>query len=103
EILQTEKNAEGQQELLYVGLKLGTTMRQLYRYRALDGTVDFYDPNGETGKRFLTRRPLQGGGRLASRFGYRIHPIFKSRRLHTGVDLASPDGTPIYASGDGVV
>jgi murein DD-endopeptidase MepM/ murein hydrolase activator NlpD len=65
--------------------------------------VDFYDPDGETGKRFLTRRPLQGGGRLASRFGYRVHPIFKSRRLHTGVDLASPSGTPIYASGDGVV
>jgi murein DD-endopeptidase MepM/ murein hydrolase activator NlpD len=103
EILQTEKNAEGQQELLYVGLKLGTTMRQLYRYRALDGTVDFYDPNGETGKRFLTRRPLQGGGRLASRFGYRIHPIFKSRRLHTGVDFAAPRGTPIYAGGDGVI
>ena len=78
-------------------------MRQLYRFRTSDGAVDFYDPGGETGKRFLTRRPLQGGGRLASRFGYRIHPIFKTRRLHTGVDLASPRGTPIYAAGDGVI
>ena len=73
------------------------------RFRTDDGTVDFYDPDGETGKRFLTRRPLQGGGRLASRFGLRVHPIFKSAGLHTGVDLASPKGTPIYASGDGVV
>ena len=32
--------------------------------------VDFYDPDGETGKRFLTRRPLEGGGTLRSRFGY---------------------------------
>ena len=103
EVLQTEQDANGKQDLLYVGLKLGSTLRQLYRFRTNDGTVDFYDPDGETGKRFLTRRPLQGGGRLASRFGYRIHPIFKSRRLHTGVDLASPAGTPIYASGDGVV
>jgi murein DD-endopeptidase MepM/ murein hydrolase activator NlpD len=103
EVLQTEPNAEGKQDLLYVGLQLGSTVRQLYRFRTNDGTVDFFDPNGETGKRFLTRRPLQGGGRLASRFGYRVHPIFKSRRLHTGVDLASPAGTPIYASGDGVV
>ncbi len=73
------------------------------RFRTDDGTVDFFDPSGETGKRFLTRRPLQGGGRLSSRFGYRIHPIFHTTKLHTGVDLAAPKGTPIYASGDGVV
>jgi murein DD-endopeptidase MepM/ murein hydrolase activator NlpD len=103
EILETEKDANGHQDLLYVGLKLGTTTRELFRFRTDDGTVDFYDPDGETGKRFLTRRPLQGGGRLASRFGNRVHPIFKSRRMHTGVDLASKTGTPIYASGDGVV
>ena len=103
EILETEKDAAGHQDLLYVGLKLGTTTRELFRFRTDDGTVDFYDPDGETGKRFLTRRPLQGGGRLASRFGNRVHPIFKSRRMHTGVDLASKSGTPIYASGDGVV
>ncbi len=103
EVLQTDAEGDGKQDLLYVALKLGSTQRQLYRFRTNDGAVDFYDPDGETGKRFLTRRPVQGGGRLASRFGYRIHPIFKSRRLHSGVDLASPGGTPIYASGDGVV
>ena len=103
EILETEKDASGHQDLLYVALKLGTTTRELFRFRTDDGTVDFYDPDGETGKRSLTRRPLQGGGRLASRFGNRVHPIFKSRRMHTGVDLASKTGTPIYASGDGVV
>lgn len=103
EVLQSEADANGRQDLLYVGLKLSNTLRQLYRYRTNDGAVDFYDPDGETGKRFLTRRPVQGAGRLASRFGYRVHPIFKSRRLHTGVDLAAPAGTPIYASGDGVV
>lgn len=103
EVLETEKDKDGKQDLLYVGLQLGSTMRQLYRFRTDDGQVDFYDPNGETGKRFLTRRPLQGGGRLASRFGWRIHPIFHTRKLHTGVDLASPRGTPIYAAGDGIV
>jgi murein DD-endopeptidase MepM/ murein hydrolase activator NlpD len=103
EVLQTEKDEAGEQDLLYVGLKLGSTVRQLYRFRTSDGTVDFFDPEGETGKRFLVRRPLQGGGRLASRFGYRVHPIFKTRRLHTGVDFASPRGTPIYAAGDGVI
>ncbi|WP_108398771.1 M23 family metallopeptidase [Devosia submarina] len=103
EILETPPDAEGRSELLYVGLTLGSTKRQLYRFMTDDGVIDFYDPNGETGKRFLNRRPLEGGGTLRSRFGYRIHPIFKSRRLHTGVDLAARTGTPIYAAGDGVI
>jgi hypothetical protein len=103
EILETAPDAEGRSELLYVGLTLGTTKRQLYRFGTEDGVVDFYDPDGETGKRFLTRRPLEGGGTLRSRFGYRIHPIFKTRRLHTGVDLAARSGTPIYAAGDGII
>jgi len=103
EILETAPDADGHKDLLYVGLTLGTTVRQLYRFTTEDGVADFYDPAGETGKRFLTRRPLEGGGTLRSRFGYRIHPIFHTRKLHTGVDLAARSGTPIYASGDGVI
>ena len=103
EILETQKDADGHQDLLYVALHLGSTKRELFRFRTNDGVVDYFDPDGETGKRFLTRRPVQGGGRLASRFGYRVHPIFKTRRLHTGVDLAAKSGTPIYAAGDGVI
>lgn len=103
EILESAPDAAGNTELLYVGLTLGTTTRQLYRFATDEGVIDFYDPDGETGKRFLNRRPLEGGGTLRSRFGYRIHPIFKTRRLHTGVDLAARSGTPIYAAGDGVI
>lgn len=103
ELLETDADAKGKKELLYVALKLGTSVRELYRFRTDDGTVDFFDPSGETGKRFLTRRPVKGGGRLSSRFGVRVHPIFKTRRVHTGVDLAAPTGTPIYASGDGLI
>lgn len=41
--------------------------------------------------------------RIASGFGYRIDPIYKTIKLHPGIDFAAPRGTPIYATGDGVV
>lgn len=41
--------------------------------------------------------------RVASGFGYRIHPIHKIRKMHTGMDFTAPTGTHIYATGDGVV
>lgn len=40
---------------------------------------------------------------LASGFGFRTHPIYKVRKLHTGIDFAAPIGTPIYATADGKV
>jgi len=40
---------------------------------------------------------------LASGFGIRLHPILKVRKMHTGIDFSAPKGTPIYATGDGVV
>ena len=41
--------------------------------------------------------------RMASGYGYRIHPIHKIRKMHTGMDFTAPTGTPIFATGDGVV
>jgi murein DD-endopeptidase MepM/ murein hydrolase activator NlpD len=40
---------------------------------------------------------------LRSGFGMRMHPIFRVYQMHTGVDFSGPTGTPIYATGNGVV
>lgn len=41
--------------------------------------------------------------RLASGYGMRIHPILKVRKMHTGIDFSATKGTPVYATGDGVI
>jgi len=41
--------------------------------------------------------------KMASGYGYRIHPIYKVRKMHWGTDFSAPTGTPIYATGDGKV
>ena len=41
--------------------------------------------------------------RMASGYGYRIHPIYKTRKMHYGMDFSAKTGTEIYAPGDGIV
>lgn len=47
------------------------------------------------------KKPVSGP--ILSGFGYRNHPIFGKRKMHTGVDIAAPEGTTIHAAGDGKV
>jgi murein DD-endopeptidase MepM/ murein hydrolase activator NlpD len=45
----------------------------------------------------------QAWPRISSRFGYRFHPILKKRRMHDGLDIPKPYGTPVYPARSGVV
>lgn len=92
-------------DILYAELDLGGSNKiQLYRHKAEDGTVDYYNSNGLVLKRALDRKPMEfRAARISSRYGWRKHPILKKRILHSGVDYAAPKGSRIYASGDGVV
>ncbi|PWW08302.1 murein DD-endopeptidase MepM/ murein hydrolase activator NlpD [Paenibacillus cellulosilyticus] len=47
--------------------------------------------------------PLKDSYRISSGFGYRIHPIYHTKKLHAGIDMAAPEGTSIYAAEGGVV
>lgn len=91
-------------DILYAELNLGKNKIALYRYKDSSGGIDYYDSKGLVLKRTLDRKPMEfRSARISSRFGWRRHPILKRRILHSGVDYAAPQGTRIYASGDGVI
>lgn len=89
-------------ELLYVSANFGGTTRNFYRFQMEDGAVDYFDAEGRSARQFLLRNPLPNG-KFRSGFGGRKHPILGYVRMHTGVDWAAPTGTPIIASGNGVI
>src|SRR5690554_4364585 len=63
----------------------------------------YYDENGNSLQRFFLKAPLKFS-RITSRFSKsRLHPVQKVWKAHLGTDYAAPKGTPIIATGDGVV
>jgi murein DD-endopeptidase MepM/ murein hydrolase activator NlpD len=95
-------NATESSELLYVSAVFDSKERTFYRFQLPDGTVDYFDSEGRSSRPFLIRNPVPAG-RMTSPFGMRRHPILGYSKMHTGVDWAAPRGTPIMATGDGVV
>ncbi len=91
-------------ELLYSAMTTGGDTQRLFRFRANDGSIDYYDQDGNNSRKFLILSPLRSDeARLTSGFGVRFHPLLNVRRGHTGVDWAAPIGTPILATGNGVI
>jgi murein DD-endopeptidase MepM/ murein hydrolase activator NlpD len=94
---------EGKADVMFASLTLAGEMKKFYRFQTPDdGVVDYYDEGGKSAKKFLVRKPV-GPGIMRSGFGFRRHPILGASKMHTGVDWAAPTGTPIYASGNGIV
>ena len=87
--------------ILFANLKLSGESNSLYFFNK-KGSIGHYDKNGKSVKKALMKTPINGA-RLSSPFGMRKHPIDGFNKMHRGTDFAAPMGTPIMASGDGVI
>ena len=88
-------------EILFANLKLSGQNNSLY-YFSKEGSEGHYDKNGKSIQKALMKTPINGA-RLSSSFGMRKHPIDGFNKMHRGTDFAAPKGTPIMASGKGVI
>lgn len=76
--------------------------RIVVQSKSLDEIVDFALNKEEFLASIPAIQPIQNDDlkRTASGYGMRMHPIYKIRRLHTGMDFSAPEGTPIFATGN---
>ena len=86
--------------------KLDVVTKQLYvQSRSFDDVIEMARNKSEMLAHIPAIQPVANKDlkRIASGFGYRIHPIYKVPKMHAGIDFTAATGTPIYATGDGKV
>ena len=86
--------------------KLDQLTKQLYlQSKSFDKIINLAKNKSEMLASIPAIQPVSNKNlsRMASGYGYRIHPIYKTRKLHAGMDFSAKTGTEIYATGDGVI
>ena len=99
--LDDKKNIIETGNIIYANLKLSGEDNSLYYFDSKK-SEGHYDKNGKSIQKALMKTPINGA-RLSSSFGMRKHPIDGFNKMHRGTDFAAPMGTPIMASGDGII
>jgi murein DD-endopeptidase MepM/ murein hydrolase activator NlpD len=89
-------------DLIFATLVLQDRTISIYQFKHPNGSVEYFNAQGESIKKGLLRTPIDGA-RISSGFGKRNHPVLGYTKQHKGVDFSAPTGTPIMAAGDGVV
>ncbi|WND01389.1 M23 family metallopeptidase [Temperatibacter marinus] len=74
----------------------------VYEYKTISGDVNHFHATGESVQKALLKTPVDGA-RISSRYGKRKHPILGYYKTHKGIDFGARRGTPIKASGDGII
>jgi len=87
--------------IIFANLKLSGKNNALYYFKK-KGSEGHYSENGKSVEKALMKTPINGA-RLSSPFGMRKHPIDGFNKMHRGTDFAAPMGTPIMASGSGLI
>ncbi len=79
--------------------------RVAYQVESYNGIEKLINNQGEKIASIPAIQPVSNKQltRIASGFGMRIHPIYGIAKMHNGLDFTAPEGTPIYATGNGVV
>ena len=88
-------------KIIYASMFVNNKEISLYNFK-YKNEEGFYDVDGKSVIKTLMKTPINGA-RLSSSFGMRKHPILGFNKLHQGTDFAAPTGTPIMASGAGVI
>jgi murein DD-endopeptidase MepM/ murein hydrolase activator NlpD len=86
--------------------KLDKILKQVYiQSKSYDEIIPLAINKEDMLKCIPAIQPVANKGleRTSSGFGWRIHPFYKIKIFHPGIDFASPIGTEVYATGDGVV
>ena len=89
-------------EIIYAYMKNRGREIALYRFVDQKGIPGYYQTNGKSIEKALMKTPINGA-RLSSTYGMRKHPILGYNKMHRGTDFAAPKGTPIMASGSGII
>ena len=87
--------------ILHAHMSVNGREISLYKF-GNDKDYGYFDINGKSVEKALMKTPINGS-RLSSPFGMRKHPILGFNKKHTGTDFAAKEGTPIMASGTGIV
>ena len=101
-----EQNLSQEELIVTAHRKIDLIKRKMYvQSSSYDELVDLAKDKTEMLASIPAIQPIHNKDlkRFASGFGYRIHPIYKVRKMHTGVDFTAPTGTPIFSSGDGKI
>jgi len=88
-------------KIIYASMFVNNKELTLYNFK-FNNEIGYYDIDGQSVIKTLMKTPINGA-RLSSSFGFRRHPILGFNKLHQGTDFAAPKGTPIMASGSGLV
>lgn len=89
-------------DILYAALTLSGEHIPVYRFTTADGQIGYFTNDGQSMGTGLLSHPVENA-RISSGYGMRIHPVTGRRSMHKGIDFAAPQGTPIHATGDGIV